>query len=180
MDEQETHPGENEAPAEILLPEPSPPARSDMLTARLAQELAAGLMTPQEIAAGFNIAIDQLKQIIQQPGFREIYKEAKAAWGGGLNAKERTQAKADLAVEDGLLAMVGIVNDPTAGKGAQIDAFKQLTAVSSHAAKNQAAGGESAGEKFVLNITLASGEKQETVTIEAIPEDVDPEQENKL
>ena len=146
---------------------PDLPVRSDLLTVKLAQELATNLLTPEEIAQQFNITTGQLKKIIDHPQFRELYKEAKLQWNGGLNAKDRTRYKADALVEDSLLQMAQIVNDPDS-KSAQIDAFKQIVAVSNHAPKNAVKGEGEGGEKFVLNISLANTD--EKVVIEGTPQ----------
>ena len=149
------------------LPPQELPVRSDLLTVKLAQELAANLLTPEEIAQQFNITTGQLKKIIANPQFRQLYKDAKASWAGGLNSRERTQFKADCIVEDGLLAMVNILNDPDS-KSAQLEAFKQVVAVSSHAPKNAVKNAADEGSKFILNISLAGTD--EKVVIEGTPQ----------
>ena len=149
------------------------PVTSDLLTTRIASELAAKLLTPAEVAEHFGLEPSQLTEIVKSPGFKPIYADALAAWGGGLNSVERTKAKVDMALEDALLPIVSIIHDGASTAGAKTDAFKSLTAISSHAPKNQKNDMDNAGEKFVLNVSFAGDAPPLTIEVEEtdIPSD---------
>ena len=150
-----------------------PVVTTQQLSTRIASELAAKLLTPAEVAEHFNLSPQDFKALVTSPAFKPIYADALAMWGGGLNSVERTKAKVDMALEDALLPIVSIIHDAGMTAGAKTDAFKSLTAISSHAPKNRAAEADNAGEKFVLNVSFAGDAPPLTIEVEEkdIPSD---------
>lgn len=144
----------------------TPGPRLDMITAKLAAEFAAELITATEIIEQYNITPDQMRVIGKSKAFRELYADAKLAMGGGLETTQRGRLKADMVIEDGLLTMHNIIRDPGSSPANAADAFRAVTSISSHAAKNRPAGSadDADGVKgFVLNITLSGESKPTTI-----------------
>ena len=132
-----------------------PGPRLDMLTAKLAMEFAAGLLSANEIKDHFNLTGAQVVTITSSTAFRELYADAKLATGGGLETTARGRLKADMVIEDGLIQMHAIIQDAGSSSQNATDAFRAVTAISSHASKNRAGEGEGDATKgFTLNISL--------------------------
>ena len=142
----------------------TPGPRLDMLTAKMALEVAAGLIPLSQIFEDFNLTTAQGVKICKSAPFRELYADAKLATGGGLETTTRGRLKADMVIEDGLLKMHSIIQDVSSSSANATDAFRAVTAISSHAVKNRPASDDAdAAKGFVLNITLAGEDKPVTI-----------------
>jgi hypothetical protein len=138
---------------------------TNSVTHALAAELAAGLMSKEEIMSRFGLTKPQLAKIVKDQHFRTLYKEAKAIWGGTGNVKERIRAKAALLLEDSLLPLYAMIHNLDCSPTARIEAFTKLMVVSDMQPQK---GADAEGkEGFTLNISF--GGQKKSVTIDSKP-----------
>jgi hypothetical protein len=147
------------------LPVPHPVTRSAQVQALLANELAAQLLPTSEVLNKFNLTKPQLKELLQNAQFKQMYLEAKAVWESGTNSKQRIAAKAAMMAEDSLLEIYGIIHDPDNGAPAKIDAFKQISTLADLYPKKESEGGS--GEKFSITINLPEQTSRKPIVLEA-------------
>ena len=130
----------------------------------LAVELVAGLSTPTEIFARHNVPVEKIPGLLQSDIFLAMLKEAKNDWCGDHNADTRIRTKARIALEELLIPQFAMAQDkctPAAARNEAAKFFKSLAGMD----KSESAG--DGVEKFVVNITLGSSDKQpETIVID--------------
>jgi hypothetical protein len=97
------------------------------ITTALAYDLASNLMGPEDLMAKYELSPDEFKIIVSSTEFRQLYREAKVAWES--DPKARVEAKAQAAVEDGLLPVHAILHSGDYPPAARLEAFKQLKEV---------------------------------------------------
>lgn len=131
------------------------------MTTALAYDLASQLISTEDILAKYELSRDELAIIASSKEFKQLYKEAKLAWDS--DPKTRVRAKAQAAVEDGLLPVHTILHDTSAAPASRLEAFKQLTGLADLGPKKEA--GSTAGRvSIVINVpghkapTLIEGE----------------------
>lgn len=122
--------------------------------------MASQLISTKDILAKYEITQAQLKTILKTDEFKAYYKEAKLAWES--DPKARVRAKAQAAVEDGLLPVHTILHDAQMTPQARLEAFKQLTSLADLGPKKDMAGGAGA-----VSIVINVPHKNEPVEINA-------------
>ncbi len=139
------------------------PAVPDFLniTTSLAMELASGLSEPSIVFERHGISEDQAKELLNNPHFQKLVKEAKAEWDADTNISERIKLKAQMALEELLLPTFTLAQDPRVPPPSRTDAvklFERLSGVGKQS-ENDFGGG---GPKFVLQLNL--GKQEDTTT----------------
>ena len=93
---------------------------------QLALELVAKLDSTENILARHNLDAARLKQLLQEPAFKQQLKEAKQYWKSPEAIRERIQQKTGMLVEDSIMEMYTLVHDADLHPAARLDAFKIL------------------------------------------------------
>src|SRR5262245_18925935 len=93
-------------------------------TAALAFELAAQLVPCRQSIQRFRITEDQRKLLLSNVPSQKLVRDAKAKWDSPMSVAERTRLKAQFSIEQCLLPLHGIVQDPRSGAQSRIDAAK--------------------------------------------------------
>lgn len=132
--------------------------------AQLILELAAQISPVKEVLARYGLTEVDLRERMEQPGFKAALKEAARAWQSDLNVQERIRLKAAALVEDNLLTLHGMLKQEATGPTAKLKAFEHLSDL---AVPKKAEGPASAGTRFQLNITIPGTEKPVVVEGEA-------------
>jgi len=158
-------------------PDPSPPdqlAQSDSLAAlrtltpndaQLAMELVADLRPRDQIARSYGYTPESLIGKLKDPAFGTILREAHKLWHSDSNTKERVRAKAGLLVEDMLLPVLDLFNNPETPSPVKMDSFKSLARIAAvdSVDKNMHEGGRMS---IVINVPAKSGEDAKPIVIE--------------
>lgn len=137
-------------------------------SARLAQELAAGLSDPKDILERFGLTKAQLQRIVQDKHFKELYGEAKRVWNSMDNVEERIRAKSMYLLEDSILPLYSIIHNNDLQPAARIDAFSKLMKISDMEPKKDV---DNSGNTFTVTINVPGEDKP--VIIEHVPNDQD-------
>jgi hypothetical protein len=92
----------------------------------LAAELAMGLIPPHEVFEQHGYTKQEAQELLQNPYFDEMVKQAKRDWDSMSNVQQRLQAKARLALEEGLVDLYKILSNNKEGAQARVAAAKEL------------------------------------------------------
>lgn len=150
------------ATKEIAVQKPASVA-TEVITHKLAGEMASGLLSTPEILTRFDLSVAQLKLIAKDERFKKMFWEAKAIWNGSENVQERIRQKSALLLEDSLMPLYKVIHDLNVAPGARIDAFARLQSIANMQPSKEGDGTKK--EAFILNITM--GETEKTITIDA-------------
>lgn len=150
------------ATKEVSVPKPTSVA-TEVITHRLAGEMASGLLPVSEILTRFELTSAQLKVIAKDERFRKMFWEAKAIWNGTENVQERIRQKSALLLEDSLMPLYKIIHDLNLAPAARIDAFARLQSIANMQPSREGDG--TPRESFILNVTI--GDDKKTVLIDA-------------
>lgn len=140
---------------------------SEKTLCAVAAELAANLKPAPQILAAHNLTTDQFKAIAATPQFRTIFAEAKRLWHSDTNASERVRAKALMALEQMLLEVVRVVNDPDTAPQAKLEGVKVTARLAGMEKQPDA---DIGGSRFSVTINLP-GQQARTIEAEAINEE---------
>jgi len=102
---------------------------------RLAHDLATGMLPVDKILLKYAITAAQLKNILKNPQFKIIFREAKGRWHSDTNTEERIRSKSSMLIEDSLLEIFGLIHKADSTDGTKIESFKQLASVANLTAK---------------------------------------------
>jgi hypothetical protein len=105
------------------------PVSISLIAPALARDLAMDLLTIEEIAIQHNLDVPLVQRLLGSRTFRNMVDAAKAEWAAPGNAKNRAQLKAQLAVEEAIPDIFGIVSDAKEPAPARVAAFSQLREV---------------------------------------------------
>jgi hypothetical protein len=130
------------------------------ISAALAMELASGMSSPKQVFARHGFTEGEARQILGNPHFKKMLKEAKANWDGDNNAEERIRLKAKLALEELLLPHYLLAKSPDTPANARNEAIKTFERLSGLARDT---GDNSTGERFVVNINLGDAPEEKIV-----------------
>ena len=129
---------------------------SSAASARLAQELAAGLTDPEDLLERFGLSKSQFRRITKSTAFRKMYKRAKEVWDDIDNTEERIRTKSLYLLEDSILPLYGIIHNADLAPAARIEAFAKLMKISNMEPKKE---GEGSGSNFTVTINIPGEEK---------------------
>ena len=153
---------------------PPVPLELHQLQPKLAAEIGAGLLTTQDILSRYDLTPDQLKQIVQDPQFRNMVREFKRNWNDSLSAKDRVRLKAMLAIEEALPTIFDIVMDPLVSPNSRLDGFEKLAKLADAVPRKDNSG--DTGPGFSININIPSPDNAiRPITIDAIDDTTDDE-----
>ena len=125
--------------------------RPELLTTALAYDVASKLITLDDIRTKYELSAAQLRKLTATPEFRKLYKEAKVLWESDPEA--RIRAKAQAAVEDGLLPVHSILHNTEFAPLARMEAFKQLSNLANMGPKRDES---TAGGRVSITINVPS------------------------
>lgn len=123
---------------------------------QLAIELACEISDVPVILERHNLSATALKRKLRDPAFQNMFKQAKRVWQGDLSVEDRIKLKAQVLLEDSLLAIYSIVHDKELVPSARLDGFKSLAKVAHADQAEKAAGGT--GQKVQININIPTVE----------------------
>jgi hypothetical protein len=141
---------------DVTLQQPLDIAEADKQLRALASEVACGSFDLEVILNSHRITLEQFKRLERTPRFQNLLREALANWNSTANTKERTQAKAALAVEDLLPVMYANANNKSEPLSSRVELFKALMKAGGIGEKAAGSGGDT-GEKFSVTINLGDG-----------------------
>ena len=148
---------------------------SSEMSSALALDLAAGIWPENQVFANHGMDPIYGAALLKQEWFRKMVDEAKREWSSINSAKERIKLKSQIAVEQSLDKMYGIVADPNTPAAARVSAFKELKDVAGVAAQEQ---GGPASNAPTVNIFL-NGDDQPAFSISA-PKIINQEDESDI
>lgn len=154
------------------------PRDFDQIAPLVAEDLAQGLLEMEEIARRHGLTMDTVERLRTSKSFRKMVLAAQERWTNPGNTKLRAQTKAQLAVEDLILTMVGIVNNPKEAGTARVSAFQALKELGKFE-KAPEAEQRAAGGGFSVTINFGDGQglsvsaQPDVQTIEGVSENVE-------
>lgn len=159
-----------------MLPMQKPDSLTDSMTATLANEIAAEIYDAEQLMERFHLSEDEFRTILSNKSFQYMVKEARVRWNSTQNASERIKAKAEVAMEDSILTVAGMVHDVDLPANSRLEASKQLATLSG--ANKKAETQVSAGGGFSITINLGDPEKDiKLVGEQAAPVVIEQEQQ---
>lgn len=136
------------------------PAEYGQLSVMLAMEIASGMSKPSEIFMRHGLTPQQSIDLLKNPQFQSMLREAHSTWNSNANAEERIRLKSLIALEELLPEHFKLATDPDVSPASRIDAVKTFERLSGVAKTGD---GPAAGSQFVVNINL--GDKPEDKVI---------------
>ena len=129
----------------------------------LARDVAEELVPWQNVIAAHGVEEMDFVTLLNEPAFRELMLQEKAKWLSPENTGERVRKKSLYCVEDGLLALAGMVNDVDIHPSMRIKAYAELVRVGGAdnvvAQRAKQAGGTEGRESFAISIHIGGGEE---------------------
>lgn len=113
------------------------------LSPMLAADLASDIWPPDIVFARHEITAEEAMFLMQSEWFKAMVAEAKAEWASLKNSKQRVRLKGQLALEEAIPTIYGLIGDEGIPAQARVAAFKELKDISGVGAS--AAEGGSAG-----------------------------------
>lgn len=141
---------------EVVVPGTEVSLSLNDLRAKIATELAAGLLDAEGVRKTYGISTAQWEVMRQTPMFREMVKDALDRLSGSMNAGGRIKMKSDILLEDSLPVLYEIAHDQGAQSMARIKAIEVAAELAGRKQKEtQAGSGQGA---FALNIVIGDRE----------------------
>jgi hypothetical protein len=128
--------------------------------ARLITDLVLNLKPKADVLANYGITMAELTAKAASPAWANMYREMDRVWKSEMNTAQRVRLKAALLLEDSLVPIYGIIANPNMPVAAKLNAFEQLTKVSTVANVPRDATGN--GEKHSITINIG-GDKAPVV-----------------
>jgi hypothetical protein len=110
-------------------------------SAALATDLAADLYERETIFQNYGLSPEMGAELVNQPWFKAMISQAKRDWDALDNVRDRIKAKAQIALEDSIPTVYGIIADRQTPGAARVAAFKELKEVSGMSARETGDGG---------------------------------------
>jgi len=129
------------------------------LSASICAELAAGLSDADGIKKKYNIDDKQWNLLRKSHVFRKMLKEALEKFAGDMNAGRRITVKSEIALEDSIPTLYGMIHDREVPSAQRIDGVKTLAMLAGRTQKT-ADGGGAATSGFNINIQIQTGEEK--------------------
>lgn len=114
-------------------------------SAALAADLAADLYEREVVFKNHGMSMAQGLELLAQPWFKAMVDQAKRDWDALDNVKDRIKTKAQIALEDSIPTVYGIIADKTTPGAARVAAFKEMKEIAGMGAKES----EGQGQVFV-------------------------------
>lgn len=149
-----------------------PPLPRDLTpeeTERLVDDLANGIHKPETLAARYGFRdVDHLKLYLRDsPWVVERANRRRALLESDKGTGERVVLRSQVAVDETIPYMAGIIMNPAAAAKDRIDAFKELRQAGAvGVSKDKTAAG--ASNQFVINFMFRGG--KETISTTVVPE----------
>jgi len=125
-------------------------------SAALANDLATGLQSPEEVFKRHGLSKDEGERLLNNTYFQDMIRQAKKDWESMDNVKKRLQAKAALALEEGLLDLYQILSNRKESAQARVAAAKELKDIAKVESANA---GTTGGGVPAIQIFLGSQEE---------------------
>jgi hypothetical protein len=122
------------------------------IDSRLAMELAFEISDLPVILSRHGLTKSELQTKLNNPAFRNMVREAKAAWNSDLSVKERIRLKSMVLVEDSLLELYGIFHNRELAPTARLEAFKNMAKVATVDAPDK--DNADVGSRVQINISI--------------------------
>lgn len=92
----------------------------------LARDLAQNLYTIEELIEHYSLTEAAVRRLLQNAAFRNMVQAAKTEWQAPGSARQRAILKAQLAVEEAIPTLYGVVTDNEEPGSSRVAAFAQL------------------------------------------------------
>lgn len=136
------------------------------LSPTICVELAAGLISPTDVPAKFNLTDDQWERLKKTKFFIRMLQEAGEKFAGDLGAGKRITLKAEMLLEESLPVLDAMIHNLDGSTQSKLDSIKQLSVLAGRTQRQVEMGG--GGPGFNVQIHINTGEeKQNPVIIEA-------------
>lgn len=130
-------------------------------SAALAADLAANLYEPETVFTNHGMSLAAGQELLAQPWFKAMVEQARRDWDALDNVKDRIRTKAQIALEDSIPTVYGIIADKNTPGAARVAAFKELKEVAGMGAKEL-----EGGQAFIpIQIFLDGRDRPATITI---------------
>lgn len=110
-------------------------------SAALAADLAADLYEREIIFTNHGMSLAQGLELLGQPWFKAMVEQARRDWDALDNTKDRIKTKAQIALEDSIPTVYGIITDKNTPGAARVAAFKEMKEIAGMGAREGAEGG---------------------------------------
>ena len=111
------------------------------LSAALAADLAAELYDQETVFRNHGLSMEVGQALLGQPWFKAMVEQAKRDWDALDNVRDRIRAKAQIALEESIPTVYGIIADKNTPGAARVAAFKEMKEIAGMGAKEPAEGG---------------------------------------
>ena len=118
----------------------------------LVAEYVYGLVTPDVLAASYGMTLEELQQVVSHPAFVKAADDLNARWKADPTMD--TKARAKVAFDHMLPAMVGTAMQPGANPSLAYKTFELMAKIANVIPREQVEGGGSGGNPFSINIVL--------------------------
>jgi len=109
--------------------------------ASLAADLAADLYDQETVFRNHGLSLEAGKALLAQPWFEAMVAQARRDWGALDNVRDRIRTKAQIALEDSIPTVYGLIHDKTTPGAARVAAFKEMKEIAGMGAKEEGSGG---------------------------------------
>jgi hypothetical protein len=131
------------------------------LSAALAADLAAELYDHETVFKNHGLSLEVGQSLLAQPWFRAMVEQARRDWDALDNTKDRIRAKAQIALEESIPTVYGLISDKNTPGAARVAAFKEMKEI---AGMGRAEGPEG-GAGFIPIQIFLDGREAAPITI---------------
>jgi hypothetical protein len=96
------------------------------LSPSLAMDLASEIWPPEKVFERHGVNTADMVRLMTAPWFVEMVEDARREWTSLKNSKQRVRLKGQLALEESIPTLYGMINDIDLPAQARVAAFKEL------------------------------------------------------
>lgn len=127
------------------------------LSPTICVELAAGLITPADVPAKFNMTEAQWDRLKRSKFFIQMLRSAGEQFSGDLGAGRRITLKSEMLLEESLPVLDEMIHNAEGSTQSKIDSIKQLAVLAGRTQRVDGMSGAAAG--FNVAIYINTGEE---------------------
>lgn len=139
------------------------------LSPTICVELAAGLITPADVPAKFNLSEEQWERLKGTKFFLRMLQDAGEKFSGDLGAGKRITLKAEMLLEESLPVLDAIVHNPDGSTQSKIDSIKQLSVLAGRTQRQENIGAAGAGFNVAIHINTGDSNPAPVIDIPSSP-----------
>ena len=130
-------------------------------SAALAADLAADLYERETVFRNHGLSLEAGLDLLAQPWFKAMVEQARRDWDALDNTKDRIKTKAQIALEDSIPTVYGIIADKNTPGAARVAAFKEMKEIAGMGAREL----EGTGQLYVPIQIFLDGREKAPMTI---------------